>query len=197
MECIVSHFLFRNPPPPPIAVLDKYQSMYHRQAFFLPYPSASLLMQLRWQKIQSQIGAEGGVLAYIFWLRAWGFAWRDKKKVSGLSFHPPTESSKLDLLVFPPPINFTFLRISKMMYSAMMLCLWMLNVHCKDFFFFIWKHLSWICSGFPSVTLSKTEKEKINTMLYLTSVLFCISPAKSRYLINYVRLNRDSASCPY
>lgn len=32
-------------------------------------------------------------------------------------------------------------------------------------------------------------------MLRLTSVLFCISPGKSRYLINYVRFNCEFSSC--
>lgn len=83
--------------------------------------------------------------------------------------------AKLDriifLLVFPD--IFDIPAYLKMKYSAMMSCLWMLNVHCKGsyFSFSLGSICLWIYFGFPSVTLSKTEK-RLKTQC-CASPLYC------------------------
>lgn len=86
------------------------------------------------------------VWAYIFCLLK-GMYWeqrallvRGKESTCIQSSPPPTELWKKIPPFFPTflsfPIYFTFLHISKMIYSATMSCLWMLNVQCKDLYFF-------------------------------------------------------------
>lgn len=136
-------------------------------------------------------------------LGAEGFAWREKESTC-IQFPPPLlNCEKKKSSLFSPPsclswyILHSCLSQKWSIYSATMLCLWMLNVQCKDlYFFFCLEAFVVNLLSLPQCYTRQNWKRKRPTKLYLTSVLFCISPAKSRYLINYVRFNSHSSSRP-